>query len=152
MKNADDFWADFIKNTGRDESDRCSGDLNFESKGFKNDSQIALILSGQKTGFFSALPSYRIDSEPLPISGELYMVFDKNDNPLCIIEIDDVQIVPFNCVTWQMAQKEGEDSSLEEWKIKEQENLEDEGAIVGFSFTPDIKLVFQTFSVVYKNF
>ena len=33
---------------------------------------------------------------------------------------------------------------------KMQENLELEGSIVGFDFTPDMKLVYQTFSVVYK--
>ena len=33
---------------------------------------------------------------------------------------------------------------------KQQEYLTDEGAVLGFEFTPDIKLVFQTFHVVYK--
>ena len=49
-----------------------------------------------------------------------------------------------------MAQKEGEDENLEQWRLKKQENLEDEGAILGFEFTPDIKLVFQVFRVVYR--
>ena len=51
-----------------------------------------------------------------------------------------------------MAQKEGEDSSLDEWKEKQKENLEDEGSILGFSFSEDLKLVYQTFRVVYTNF
>ena len=49
-----------------------------------------------------------------------------------------------------MAEKEGEDESLEVWKEKKQEYLEDEGAVLGFEFTPDIKLVYQTFRIVYK--
>ena len=49
-----------------------------------------------------------------------------------------------------MASQDGEDSNLDEWKSKMQENLELEGSIVGFDFTPDMKLVYQTFSVVYK--
>ena len=110
------------------------------------------ILSGKKTAFFSALSSFLIDSEPLPLSGELYMVFDRSNNPVCIIEIDSVEIVPFCEVTWEMAQKEGEDSSLNEWKEKQKENLEDEGNILGFSFSEDLKLVYQTFRVVYTNF
>ena len=47
-------------------------------------------------------------------------------------------------------EKEGEDENLEQWRLKKQENLEDEGAILGFEFTPDIKLVFQVFRVVYR--
>ena len=80
------------------------------------------------------------------------MVFDRSNNPVCIIEIDSVEIVPFCEVTWEMAQKEGEDSSLNEWKEKQKENLEDEGNILGFSFSEDLKLVYQTFRVVYTNF
>ena len=59
-------------------------------------------------------------------------------------------LVPFNEVTWEMARLEGEDEDLGQWKERKQEYLEDEGAILGFEFTPDIKLVFQTFKVVYK--
>ena len=152
MKTPDEFWNEFIEKTGRDNEDKCSGDLTFESQGFQNDSKVTLILSGKKTAFFSALSSFLIDSEPLPLSGELYMVFDRSNTPVCIIEIDSVEIVPFCEVTWEMAQKEGEDSSLNEWKEKQKENLEDEGNILGFSFSEDLKLVYQTFRVVYTNF
>ena len=49
-----------------------------------------------------------------------------------------------------MARQEGEDENMTDWRNKQQEYLEDEGDLLGFSFTPDIKLVFQTFRVVYK--
>ncbi|MBQ1711339.1 MAG: ASCH domain-containing protein, partial [Treponema sp.] len=86
----------------------------------------------------------------LPISGELYLVFDRGGNPRCVIEIQSVNIIPFNEVTWSMAQQEGEDQDLQTWRDKKQEYLEEEGHIVGFDFTPDIKLVFQTFKVIYR--
>lgn len=152
MKSADELWFEFIKKTNRNPEERCSGDLTFESRGIKNDSQIAMILSGQKKAIFSALSSYLIDSEPLPLSGECYIVFDRAQNPLCIIETEEVEIVPFNQVTWEMAQKEGEDNNLEEWKEKQRDYLETEAEIVGFNFTEDLKLVYQTFNVVYKNY
>ena len=50
-----------------------------------------------------------------------------------------------------MAQKEGEDENLEQWRNKMQENLEDEGAVVGFDFKPDMLLVYQTFRCIYKK-
>lgn len=147
---ADEYWQNFLKDTGRDPEMRCSGDLCFDAEGIQNDEKLVLITTGKKTATFSTLASFSIDGEPLPVSGEIYMVFDRSGTPRCIIEVDSVNIVPFNEVTWGMAQQEGEDSSLEEWREKEQEYLEYEGQVVGFQFTPDIKLVFQTFNVIYK--
>lgn len=150
MTELDQYWEKFIKASGRSEDDKCSGDLNFEAKGFVGNEKLALVLGGQKTAFFASWPTFSIDMEPLPVSGELYIVVDRANNPQCVIELESVEIVPFNKVTWEMAKLEGEDENLGAWKERQQENLEDEGALVGFEFTPDIKLVFQTFKVVYR--
>ena len=53
-------------------------------------------------------------------------------------------------VTWEMAKKEGEDFNLEQWKEKTLEYLNDEAAILGYEVVPNLKLVYQTFKVVYK--
>lgn len=151
MTEADEFWNEFLKATGRDEEERCAGDLNFEAKGFVADEMIALVLSGKKTAFFTSWSTYAIDQEPVPVSGELYLVLDRNEKPVCVIETQSVQVIPFNEVTWEMAKLEGEDENLEVWREKKREYLEEEGDIMGFEFTPDIKLVFQTFSVIYKK-
>ena len=150
MTFLDEYWNKFIKDTNRSPDDRCAGDLNFEAKGFVGDELVSLILSGKKTAFFTSWATYSIDQEPLPISGELYIVLDRANNPRCVIETESVNVIPFNEVTWSMAQQEGEDEDLATWKEKKQEYLEDEGDILGFEFTPDIKLVFQTFKVIYK--
>lgn len=150
MTEIDEYWNKFIKETGRSEDDKCAGDLNFEAQGFVGDELITLVLAEKKTAFFSSWATYSIDQEPLPVSGELYVVLDRAENPRCVIETESVNIIPFNEVTWEMAQKEGEDSNIEEWRERKREYLEDEGAILGFEFTPDIKLVYQSFKVVYK--
>ena len=150
MTELDEYWEKFIKASGRSEDDKCSGDLNFEAKGFVGDEKIALVLGGQKTAFFASWATYSIDMEPLPVSGELYIVVDRSNAPRCVIELESVEIVPFNEVTWEMAKQEGEDENLGAWKERQQDCLEDEGAVVGFEFTPDMKLIFQTFKVVYR--
>ena len=150
LSSADEFWQKFIQVTGTDPESKCAGDLTFESVGFTNDAQIANILSGQRTAIFSTFASYSVDGEPLPVSGELYLVFDRGNNPRAVIEIESVNILPFNEITWGMAQKEGEDENLEQWRVRQQENLEEEGEIVGFEFSPEIKIIFQTFRVLYK--
>ncbi len=150
MTELDEYWERFLKETGRDSDERCAGDLNFEAKGFVGDELVSLVVSGKKTAFFSSYATFAIDGEPLPVSGELYIVVDRANNPRCVIELQSVEVIPFNEITWEMAKQEGEDENMTDWRNKEQEYLEDEGAVLGFSFTPDIKLVFQTFRVVYK--
>lgn len=151
MTNIDEYWYKFLKDTGRSEDIKCAGDLFFEAKGFVGDELISLVLSGKKTAFFTSYPTFEIDQEPLPVSGELYVVLDRAENPRCVIEIENVSILPYNEVTWGMAEKEGEDENLEQWREKHREYLEDEGAILGFEFTPNIKLVFQVFRVIYSK-
>lgn len=150
MTELDEYWSNFIRDTCRDPEDKCSGDLFFEAKGFVGDELITLILTDKKKAFFTSWSTYTIDQEPLPVSGELYIVVDRANNPRCVIEIQSVEVLPFNEVTWEMAALEGEDENLGSWREKEREYLEDEGAVLGFEFSPDIKLVFQTFKVVYK--
>lgn len=150
MTELDEYWFKFLKDTNRSNEDKCAGDLNFEAKGFLGDELLTLVLADKKTAFFSSWATYAIDQEPLPVTGELYIVIDRANNPRCIIEIESVAVLPFNEVTWEMAKQEGEDENLEAWREKEQEYLEDEAAVLGFEFTPDMKLVFQTFRVIYK--
>lgn len=150
MTEIDEYWNNFIEKTGRSSEDKCAGDLNFEAKGFVGDEMIALVLGNKKTAFFTSWATYAIDQEPLPVSGELYVVLDRANTPRCIIETESVNIIPFNEVTWNMAQQEGEDENIEQWRERKREYLEDEGAVLGFEFTPDIKLVFQTFKVIWR--
>ncbi len=150
MTELDEYWERFLKETNRDPDDRCAGDLFFEAKGFVGTELTALVLAGKKTAIFTSYSTFAIDGEPLPMSGELYLVTDKKNAPVCVIEFENVEIVPYNEVTWEMAKLEGEDETLEAWREKTKEYLEDEGSIVGFDFTPDIKLVFQKFKVVYR--
>lgn len=146
---ADEYWREFQNRTGRTEIS-CSGELDFSEGGTKSDWLVSMVISGTKTSFFTSWPTYSIDMEPLPATGEIYIVTDRSGEPRCIIETEAVEIVPFNEVTWEMARTEGEDADLEEWRARHREELEDEGAVVGFEFSPDIKLVFQNFSVIYR--
>ncbi|MBR5401853.1 MAG: ASCH domain-containing protein [Treponema sp.] len=150
MTELDEYWNKFLTDQNLPPDTKCSGDLFFEAKGFIGDEQTALVISGQKTAFFSSYATFAIDQEPLPVSGELYLVIDRAKKPVCVIRLEQVTIIPFNEVTWEMAKLEGEDQDLASWREKHQEYLEEEGHILGFEYTPDIKLVYQTFMVVYK--
>lgn len=151
MTELDEYWNRFLSETGRSPDDKCAGDIGFEAKGFVGDELLTLVLAGKKTALFSSYSTFAIDNEPLPVSGELYLVLDRAGQPQCVIEFENIQILPYNEVTWEMAKLEGEDENLDAWKERQQEYLEEEGNILGFDFSPDIKLVFQEFKVVYRS-
>lgn len=147
---SNEFWNNFLLATDKDSETVCTGDLNFDSKGFTNDAEVTNILSGNRTAFFLSFASFSIDMEPLPSSGELYIVYDRANEPRAVIELENVTVIPFCDVSWSMAQKEGEDENLEQWQIRTQEYLTEEGEILGFEFSKEMKLVFQSFRVLYK--
>lgn len=150
MITIDEYWDTFLKETGRNIEEKCSGDLSFEAKGSLSAQLESLVLTGAKTAFFSYLPTFIIDNQPLPINGELYVLLNHSEEPLCIIEITNVEIIPFSEVTWDMAKLEGEDENLSSWREKHLDYIEQEADILGFEPSSDIKVVFQTFKVIYK--
>lgn len=151
MSNLEEYWRAFLKESGQSEDDVVfSGELVFENEGNTGEEQLALVLGGEKTASFTPFPAYEINFEPLPVAGEVYIVEDRNGEPKCIIELTDVVVIPFNEVTWEMARKEGEDENLAQWQDKQREFLQDEADLCGFEFTEDIKLVFETYRVIYR--
>ena len=82
MSAIDDYWIKFLKETNRTANEICSGDINFGSNGFTNDSQIALVLAGNKTAFFSSLASYTIDNEILPVA----LFFSKDSRSWALLD------------------------------------------------------------------
>ncbi len=144
------LWNEYKKHTSLDIDESYAGSFSFEAKGFGGNERIASVLSGKKRAAFSSYPTYAIDNDMIPVSGELYVLEDNSGNAVCIIEVTGVDIVPFNQVTWDMAALEGEDENLEAWREKQREYLEEEADIVGFDFTEDLRLVFMTFNVVFR--
>jgi uncharacterized protein YhfF len=66
----------------------------------------------------------------------------KSYRPVALKEVEEIE---------QLAkEKEGEDFNLEQWKEKTLEYLNDEADILGYEVVPNLKLVYQTFKVVYK--
>lgn len=110
-----------------------------------------LVLIGKKTGTSSGYDLYTED-EVKPYIGQLSIVLDSKEQPLCVIENINVEIMPFNEVTEVHAKKEGEgDLSLAYWKkahldffpkyYKEE---------LGVEFSDDHRIIYEEFKVIYK--
>ena len=145
------FFQKYLKdNTIKEEDIVYSGEMCFESSGVTGIEQCELVKTGKKTCCFTAFESFDINLEPLPVVGEIYVVENTEEKPFCIIELDDVKVLPFKEVSWEMARQEGEDQNLEEWRDKQREYMEEEAALCGFDFTDESLVVFEHFHVIYK--
>lgn len=146
------FFNQYLNDTHQNiENAVYNGELCFEDSGWAGQSQLALVLGGQKTAIFTPFPSFEINRERIPVPGEVYIVEDTNEEPCAVIRIVDVKIMPFNEISWELARQDGEDESLEEWRDKEREYFEDEADLCGFDFTEDMKVVCEIFETIYRK-
>lgn len=114
------YWQKFL--------DQCTPEQTAKYKtipeawGFGDNAQLAdqlgsLVLQGIKTATCGAFWEYEQEGEAIPKVGDLSIILDSKEQPMCIIETTEVSIVPFNEVDAQFAYEEGEDDrSLESWR------------------------------------
>lgn len=109
-----------------------------------------LIRSGQKTATCSLNFWYESGAEPLPTVGHLQVVVDWSGKPICIIEIDSVELCHYNKVTAKFAQAEGEgDRSLQWWREAHWRFFTAECLELNIEASEDMLLVLERFHVVY---
>jgi len=151
MLEVEKFWFEYLEKNNLPKTTPYSGEFILGEDEVSCLQLSALILGGKKIGSFTALDSFIIDNEPLPKAGSNYVVADWNEVPLCIIQTTKVTILPYNQITWEMAEKEGEEDSFESWKESHNEFFEYDAEIMGYEFKPDMPVVFEEFKVLYKK-
>ena len=110
----------------------------------------ALIAAGTKTATCSALAEWEHDGDDLPEAGMLTVVLNGSDEPLCIVETTEVNILPFDQVPADFAYDEGEgDRSLDYWRQAHQHFFERTFERIGGKFTRDVLLVCERFRLIY---
>lgn len=119
--------------------------------GMEADKLAQLVATGEKTATASAYPLYELENEPLPKAGEYSVILDGEENAVCVIRTEKVTVVPFFEVTAEHAYKEGEgDKSLMFWRSVHEKFFTECLHEAGLEFIPDIKVVCEEFTVVYK--
>lgn len=97
-----------------------------------SDDEIQKILSGEKNSEYSLYDSYVKDGEPLPIVGDVAVIMDLDDNPICVIEDTQISLKPINTIP------------NNKW-------LYDEASELGINMTDETIAVMEKFKVVYKG-
>lgn len=79
--------------------------------GIDNDRLLNLVLSGKKT----ATSCLYNKNEDIAKVGDLSIITTSNGKDACIIQTEEVIILPFYKMTWELAKLEGENENLEDW-------------------------------------
>lgn len=111
-----------------------------------------LINLGIKTATCSLKQGYLTDDQPLPQVGNLTVVLDWAENPICIVKVTDVECCPFNQVSEDFAQSEGEgDGTYAWWRKAHIDFFSQYAQEVGANFSEESELVLERFEKVYPR-
>jgi len=151
MDKIKSFWQKFLKDTNRDLNTTYIEVFHFELTEKLATELLKLVLEGKKQATAASLKSFEINNEKIPKPGDLSIVTDFEGNPKCVIETTNIELIPFNEMTYDICKREGEDDTLESWKKGHKRFYEAEGTIMGYEFTEDLIVVFEDFKMIYKN-
>ena len=111
------YWAEYEHRLDCDLSSRFYEAFHFDDNEEDANALAALVQSGIKRATAALLWTYEASQKPLPTPGCLSVVTNWAGEPLCIIETQAVEVVPFDEVTEEFAATEGEgDCTLSYWK------------------------------------
>ena len=108
-----------------------------------------LVVKKIKTATTSAYDLYEKD-EPLPQVGAYDLILDSRDWPVALIQVDQVQIVPYLEVDEEHAFREGEGArTLSYWRKAHDAFFKEDYALAGKVFDPQTaKMVLEKFHLV----
>ena len=110
-----------------------------------------LVRDGVKTTTSSLVWGLEHIGQPLPKVGNIELIVDGNGEPLCIIELTEVEIKPFNAVDEQFAYEYGEGERTQSyWLCDNWEYLSRWCHEIGREPSETMPLVFQRFRVLYS--
>lgn len=146
-----DFWSAFAKSIGGVDAARFYEVCVFgDSEDLANE-LAELVLRGTKRATAGAVWSYEGEGKRIPIPGDLSIVTNWAGNPLCIIETDSVEVVPFSEVGSEFAATEGEgDGSLSFWRQAHRQYFTRECDRAGRKFSENMLVACERFKVVYQ--
>ena len=112
----------------------------------------ALVVEGTKTATCSALWQYQAGDDPMPAAGDIWIVLDGRNEPLCIVETTEVAILSFEQVDARFAWEEGEgDRSLDYWRKAHWDFFSRTLPAIGKEPGKDMPLVCERFRVIYQR-
>lgn len=146
-----DFWSAFAATQASDPAPRFLEAFHFDDNQPSADELGQLVLAGRKRATAGLLWTCEVTGKPAPKPGDLSIVTDFAGTPLCIIETTRVDVVPFGEVSAEFAATEGEgDGSLAFWRRAHEAFFARECERIGRTPQPDMPVLCERFSVVFR--
>ncbi len=146
--NVSEMWESYLGSIG-ETPETTARTFQAWSFGSVPDKLAALVLQGDKRATTSLLCLY--GAEPVPNAGDISIILNSEDSPVCIIETTKVTVMPFCEVPAEFAFREGEgDKSLSYWQQVHREVFSFELSEMNRQFTDDMPVVCEEFEVVYR--
>lgn len=146
-----DFWNAFAGSIGGVDAARFYDVCVFGDSEALADELAELVLRGTKRATAGSVRSYEDEGKRIPMPGDLSIVTNWAGSPLCIIETESVEVVPFGEVSAEFAATEGEgDGSLSFWREAHRQYFTRECARAGRQFSEDMLVACERFKVAYQ--
>ena len=146
------FWRAFTSTIGHDPSDRFYEAFHFDDNAPSADELATLVLAGTKRAGAALVWAFEAERKPVPKPGDLSVVTLFSGKPVCVIETQSIQIVPFSEVDADFAATEGEgDGSLAYWQQAHKAFFRRECQRLGREFSLSAPVVCERFAVVYRG-
>ena len=115
--------------------------------GASPDELAQLVIDEKKTATCSGHIFYELENEPLPKVDEYSIILNGQEEPVAIIKLVEVTLVPMNEVSEEFAVAEGE-GPYEYWKSAHKEFFTSELQEFGLEFSEDMLLVCERFKLM----
>jgi uncharacterized protein YhfF len=146
-----EFWRSFCTVAGSDKTPRFYEAFHFDDNEPSANDLAELVLSGTKRATAGLLWAFEHTDKKPPAAGALSIVTYWNGTPVCIIETQSVEVVPFEEVTAEFASTEGEgDGSLEYWRRVHWASFSRECSRLGRQPSLAMPVICERFQVVYR--
>ncbi len=147
---AESLWSSYVRFVGGVDESRLYEAFQFGDSAALADELGHLVLSGTKRATTASLWSFEASGKRLPRPGDLSVVLDGRDTPLCIIETTQVDVMPFDEVSAEFAAVEGEgDGSLAFWRQAHAGYFTRECERAGRTFSGGMAVACERFRVVW---
>ena len=152
--NVDRYWNQFLESLPAEveRPARYADSFYFGTQPERANEISDLVLNGTKTATGSLEWTYEVEGKPMPQPGDLSVVTNGRDDPVCIIETVEVRVIPFDEGVEDFAYEGGEgDRSLADWRRIYWDYIVSKCGRLGGEPSEKAPLVMERFRVIYSE-
>lgn len=144
------LWNNYIDKNPEKKNKKTPVSFYFCDNEFDANECAELVVKGVKRATATSLWWFEKNNEPLPKVGDQYVVTDWSGNAKAVIEATKIEMVPYNEISADFAEIEGEgDKSLAYWKKVHKDFYTREMKAFNKSFDENMIIVCEQFKTVY---